>query len=144
MTGKPSCTVRGGGKAGNIRNCRLTYHHINANAYLGSDSKAIRELLKVEPAENSWADERACQAVDLLHTTDEKHIPALVYALFNDSSTESWSDSYRKEYPKHNVSAKLKGLYAWLTPLGYEMSEEEKTLLDGTHELFQLEREKSV
>ena len=27
VTGKPSCTVRGGGKAGNIRTCRLTYHH---------------------------------------------------------------------------------------------------------------------
>ena len=93
----------------------------------------------MEPAENSWADERACQAVDLLHTTDEKHIPALVYALFNDSSTESWSDTYRKEFPKHNVSAKLKGLYAWLAPLGYEMSEEERTLLDGTHGLFHIE-----
>lgn len=28
VTGKPSCTVRGGGKAGNIRTCRLTYHHM--------------------------------------------------------------------------------------------------------------------
>ena len=27
VTGKPSCTVRGGGKAGNIGNGRLTYHH---------------------------------------------------------------------------------------------------------------------
>ena len=27
VTGKPSCTVRSGGKAGNVRYCRLTYRY---------------------------------------------------------------------------------------------------------------------
>ena len=34
------------------------------------------------------------------------------------------------------ASSKLTGLYGWLASLGYEMSEDEKALLDGTHELL--------
>ena len=31
----------------------------------------------------------------------------------------------------------LDALYAWLQGMGYEMSDGEKALQDGTHELFQ-------
>ena len=113
----------------------LIFGAINANSYVGSDGDSVRMILGLEGS--GWAMDRAAKAVDALREMSERQIPVLIYALFNDNIKESWSDSYRKEYPKHNVSAKLKGLYAWLTPLGYEMSEEEKTLLDGTHELFQ-------
>lgn len=113
----------------------LIFGAINANSYVGSDGDSVRMILGLEGS--GWAMDRAAKAVDALREMSERQIPVLIYALFNDNRKESWSDSYRKEYPKHNVSAKLKGLYAWLTPLGYEMSEEEKTLLDGTHELFQ-------
>lgn len=41
MTGKPSCTVRGGGKAGNVRNCRLTYHHNLLINSVWTDERAI-------------------------------------------------------------------------------------------------------
>ena len=47
-----------------------------------------------------------------------------------------------KEINEHSHSAA--GPVNGLISSGYGMSEEEKTLLDGTHELFQLEREKSV
>lgn len=113
----------------------LIYGVITANTYLGTGGKAIQELLNVK-SEICWSHEKALMAVDALRNVDEKKIPALIYALFDDSAKENWSDIYRKEYPKHSVSAKLKGLYDWITALGYEMSEEEKTLLDGTHELF--------
>ena len=120
----------------------LIFGAINANSYVGSDGDSVQMILGLEGS--GWAMDRAAKAVDALREMSERQIPVLIYALFNDNIKESWSDSYRKEYPKHNVSAKLKGLYAWLTPLGYEMSEEERQLLDGTHELFQPEREKSV
>jgi len=115
----------------------LIFGAINANSYVGSDGDSVQMILGLEGS--GWAMDRAAKAVDALREMSERQIPVLIYALFNDNRKESWSDSYRKEYPKHNVSAKLKGLYAWLTPLGYEMSEEERTLLDGTHGLFHIE-----
>ena len=119
----------------------LIYGIINANRYMSSDGDSIRDILGLDGSD--WAHDRAAQAVDALHDVNEKRIPALVYALFNDGAKESWSDSYRKAYPKHKVSAEIKGLYAWLTSLGYEMSEEERQLLNGTHELFHLNDVKS-
>lgn len=115
----------------------LIYGVVRANAYLSSDDKTIRAILKLE--DSGWADERAVKAVDALHELSEKQIPALVYALFDDNAKEGWADSYRKAYPKYSVSARLKGLYAWLTSLGYEMSEEEQLLMNGTHELFHID-----
>ena len=49
VTGKPSCTVRGGGKAGNIRNCRLTYHHRRskgANAVFATGGNGVERTLR--------------------------------------------------------------------------------------------------
>ncbi len=112
----------------------LIYGIMSANAYLGSDGERVREILKLKGA--CCGSEWAAKAVDALQEAGEKQIPTLIYALFNDGAKESWSKSYRKAYPKFDVSAKLKGLYAWLTSLGYVMSEEERQLLDGTHELF--------
>ena len=36
----------------------------------------------------------------------------------------------------YQVSDRLDGLYKFLTSIGYEMSDEEKALQNGTHELF--------
>ena len=44
--------------------------------------------------------------------------------------------SYYDSSCKYNENKKLDGLYDSLIKLGYEMSDEEKTLRDGTHELF--------
>ena len=48
---------------------------------------------------------------------------------------------YYSEYPEveHKECKSLDYVYSILTSLGYEMSEEEKQLQDGTHEIFQKE-----
>jgi ParB family chromosome partitioning protein len=53
------------------------------------------------------------------------------YIRFDSSSANcvSWQGDY-------NRSERLERLYGWLEKFGYKMSSEEKTLLDGTHELF--------
>ena len=61
----------------------------------------------------------------------------LVYALFGDSGKmKCVKHDYRGTYPEYELNNKLNMLYNWLISLGYEMSDVEKTLLDGTHELF--------
>ncbi len=54
---------------------------------------------------------------------------------------ESTGDSERQTYHqywniKHNPNEELSAMYDILTKLGYEMSDEEKQLRDGTHRLF--------
>ncbi len=60
----------------------------------------------------------------------------LVYASFGDSDELSFAQGWQREYPKYDPCPKLAVLYDWLISLGYEMSDEEKAMRDGTHELF--------
>lgn len=54
------------------------------------------------------------------------------YALWNDSATNDYHDY---QY-MHHENTKLNALYSLLEKLGYEMSDEEIALRDGTSELF--------
>ena len=67
----------------------------------------------------------------------ENLIPEVVYASFQDSKGNGYHSSYKGEWPKHEENLMLDALYAWLVGMGYEMSDSEKALQDGTHELFQ-------
>lgn len=107
---------------------------ISSFSYLRGDNNYVAKLLGMEA--NCYSYEKAIEALTHFSEVDEKHIPMMVYTLFDDSAKLGYSDSYRKAYPKHRISGALKGVYMWLTSLGYEMSDEEKALLDGTHELF--------
>ena len=60
----------------------------------------------------------------------------VIYAAFGDKESLGYSGGYRREFPVHSKSTTLDSLYAWLCDLGYEMSDEERALQDGTHEVF--------
>ena len=60
----------------------------------------------------------------------------IIYSAFEDSSSLGYTYNYRWKYPEHINTNQLNALYAWLCDLGYEMSDEEKALQDGTHEVF--------
>lgn len=54
-----------------------------------------------------------------------------------DGKSEGYFRSYWNSYTmKHEENEKLDRIYALLVKLGYEMSDDEKALQDGTHELF--------
>ena len=50
-----------------------------------------------------------------------------------------WNGEQRLYSYVHKPNEKLNGLYSWLCRLGYEMSDEEKAMQDGSHEVFQKE-----
>lgn len=62
--------------------------------------------------------------------------PAVIYASFGDGASEHMHSTYMGEYPKPQKNTRIKLLYTWLTSLGYEMSDDEKGLMDGTHPIF--------
>lgn len=67
--------------------------------------------------------------------------PTLIQVLFEGlpekpEDTESFTNGYRKDFPKHTRNTRLEQCYAWLTEFGYQMSDEEIRMMAGTHECF--------
>lgn len=103
--------------------------------YMSSDRDGLEAALGLEK-DASYSSDRGVKAIVALKSLDVKQIPNVIYALFDDSAKENWASGYKGVYPTHKTVAKLDGLYVWLTALGYVMSDEEKALQDGTHELY--------
>lgn len=61
----------------------------------------------------------------------------VIYKLFNDNEKEFYANDYRARYPEYKFNPRLEAMYHWLTKLGYLMSNEEKLIASGTHEIFQ-------
>lgn len=74
----------------------------------------------------------------LLKERPNELIPRLVYAAFNDENRERYHTTYAKQWPRHQKCLRLDILYGWLVSLGYQMSDDEKQLQDGTHQLLHL------
>ena len=68
-------------------------------------------------------------------------IPSIIYAQFQDSKNNGYYTAYKTEWLRHDKNLMLDALYAWLISMGYEMSDDEKVLQNGTHELFKEETE---
>lgn len=72
----------------------------------------------------------------IVNDAPEKMLLNFVYTLFNDDKRKDylgWNRGYSDNY---GGNAELDCLYKFLEDLGYEMSDTEKSLQDGTHELF--------
>ena len=105
--------------------------------YMGSDREGMEKALGLEE-KTSYGSDRGIKALAALQKLDVKQIPGAVYALFDDGKKESYATGYHGAYPGYHKSTKLDGLYLWLTSLGYQMSDEEKALQNGTHELYHM------
>lgn len=102
--------------------------------YVGSDSTGLYKQFDISINASNY-DERRNQLVDLIKS-DTSTYPAVIYAAFGDCPANGYFSGYKYEYPIYNKNAKLDVLYAWLEAMGYEMSNEEKALANGTHDLF--------
>lgn len=107
---------------------------LEAIDYMSTGRTEMGKVLGIDMT--SYDSNRGIKAMGALKELKEKDISALVYAMFNDSPKENLASGSKYDYPKFKASSKLIGLYDWLSLLGYEMSDVEKALLDGTHELF--------
>lgn len=104
--------------------------------YKSADRSNLLKLIGVDP--DGKYDEVRSRAIKAITTMDlGTIIPDVVYASFQDSKENGYHSSYKGEWPKHEENLMLDALYAWLNGMGYEMSDSEKALQDGTHELFQ-------
>lgn len=92
-----------------------------------------------KPTKDIYGNERKKRFLNKL-TENPKMAPWFVYIQFGDKdtygyATSRWVHGYQIPTPVQN-SDRLDALYEWLISLGYEMSDEEKALRDGTHEIL--------
>ena len=109
---------------------------MNVVTYVQNNSAELYEVLELKDkpiSVNLYAE--ALEKVRASGSLND--LVKVVYTAFGDREERGYSGGgYRYEFPKHGYSYQLNELYAWLCSLGYEMSDEEKALQNGTHEVF--------
>ena len=99
-------------------------------------SVSSSELFAILGEERPWGSDDEKLLTEKLLEKPTSTYPQIVYAAFCDSDTEVYHTTFKREWPKHKKNLRLDALYAWLTSVGYVMSDDEKALQDGTHSLF--------
>ena len=106
-----------------------------ATLYKSPDRNALIKMMGVDP-DGKWDETRDRAVSAAASLTNNDLAPAIIYAQFQDSKKNGYHSSYLAEWPKHEKNLMLDALYAWLELMGYEMSDDEKGLQNGTHRLF--------
>ena len=114
-----------GAISGSILRC-IDYQSANRELYV--------EILGLD--DSGYDSKRGEKAVAAFGELSSKQYPGLIYANFGDKENKGYSSVYKNAWPKHEPCPMLDALYGWLCSLGYEMSDDEKMLQDGTHPLF--------
>lgn len=97
-------------------------------------SVSSEEMYKLAEVEHRYNASSAGEAVASILTKPEV-FPKVIYEGFGDEGL-CYHSRYIKEWPAHEKNIRLDMLYDWLISLGYEMSDEERAMRDGTHEVF--------
>lgn len=110
----------------------LTAGAFNAISYLSADRDALRQCLGMD--NHGY---RLTEALKMVHDVSEAQMPRLIYAMFGDDTKERFARGCgRGSMPVHETNLQMTALYDWLESLGYQLSDEEHELLDGTHPVF--------
>ena len=102
-------------------------------SYMGTSPARIYEELEIETEPYDTKAERTVRSAAVCSSSS---YPVIIHTLFGDKSDNGYFKAYYNSFPKHTENYKLDLLYDWLIKLGYEMSDVEKDLMHGTHELF--------
>ena len=105
------------------------------------DGELTIKLLGVAPPETDGVD-----LLDYLESTSvfsdqpEKALLSLAYSAADDGSNGYWGWVWKPDYQSGGYgweeNGRLDAIYTLLVALGYEMSDEEKALQNGTHAIF--------
>lgn len=101
--------------------------------YTGSNRE---EIVKIFGVEDSNSRERGKQLAAAFDKVDPADYPKLIWYRMCDNKELGFNSTYQGEIPKHRGCERLDVIYTWLVWLGYEMSDDEIALRDGTHEIF--------
>lgn len=100
--------------------------------YISSNRLDITRIIGMEDTYS----ERGKKVVEAFDKTEPKDYMKLIYHSLGDNKTRSFSTTYKGQFPQFRHCDELEIIYTMLTWLGYEMSDDEIALRNGTHELF--------
>lgn len=105
----------------------------SAICYTGSNRNEVTGILQIT---DSYACDRGKKMVEAFDKVDPSDYPKLIYHGLGDSVNRSFGTSYKGQFPKFQHCDELEIVYTWLLWVGYEMSDDEIALRNGTHEIF--------
>lgn len=120
--------------SGAVRACIVNAFHFA--------SISTTELSAILGEERKWDRGEEERITEQLLAKPASTYPGIIYAAFCDKDTEVYHTTYKRQWPRHSKNGRLDAIYAWLTSVGYVMSDEEKAMQDGTHELLHLGEKK--
>ena len=126
-----------------IKHCKVTKKHLkHIVAFTAKDKLFGRwssfnedgfvDLLDIEIDEETDELEFE-QLTPFLESSSERLLLMIAYAECGDDAGEGYFESWN---PRHKENPELDNVYQMLTALGYQMSDDERALQDGTHTLF--------
>lgn len=115
----------------------LLAHVIQDRWYGGRDNVLIGEKMGDPEFISGYGEERTKRLKACIE--NKNAIPAFIYTEMLDGQSRQCWQGYSLNPPKYERNICLELVYDWLTSLGYEMSDEELALLNGTHELYEKE-----
>lgn len=104
-----------------------------AISWINRDATALKKMFGTDKMEYGKA-ERA--TVEAAVKAPPEMLAKIIYSAYGDSENNGYVAGYRKRPPEYQGNLQLDLLYDWLIRLGYEMSDEEAALRDGSHEIF--------
>lgn len=112
--------------------CEQQYYNSHIN------KKEIYTDVMNMPDDGNWysANEMFEKVVLSYRVNSKQCLPGIIYVSFGDTVSNCFHTQYKYEYPKYQENKRLSCLYEWLVSCGYEMSDDEKMMMDGTHPIF--------
>lgn len=110
---------------------KLMYELLEEQRFLELDYDDIQDYIGKELDIEGDADNNFDKVADDIKDQAERYLFITVYCFLEDSGERyyNWNSEYEE-------NENLDRLYDFLEVFGYEMSDEEKAMRDGTHELF--------
>ena len=100
----------------------------------GTHQRTVLEFVGKETSDEYGKDKELFR--EAMREDPKRMIPAIIYLFFeNDRNSKYYQEQYN-DFPKHPANVWLDKCYDWLISLGYEMSDDEISLREGTCEWF--------
>ena len=111
-----------------------------AGNWIDADENILYDLLGIEVDDETMDDDLMKMAEEAAGERPEYSLLVCAYSMYDGEKLHyyhtTWNSEWRMYVPIHDKDSDLDSLYDFLVSLGYQMSDEEKAMRDGTHELF--------
>ena len=104
--------------------------------YYRVDSVKVDKIVGADKFTESEWKQKVKQRYDGIWAASSYDIPYLIHAAYGDNEKLAYHNGYLKAFPIHVERNELDMIYRWLEELGYELSDDERMLRDGTHPIF--------